>query len=43
VNEPSVRLLILPADPEATLIEFDEEMWSWWLQVGPRKLGQRLD
>jgi hypothetical protein len=32
MDEPSVRLLILPADPEATLIEFDEEMWSWWLQ-----------
>jgi hypothetical protein len=26
MDEPSVRLLILPADPEATLIEFDEEM-----------------
>jgi hypothetical protein len=35
VDEPSVRLLILPADPEITLIEFDDEIWSWWLQERP--------
>jgi hypothetical protein len=32
VVERSARLLILPADPEAILIEFDEDLWSWWLQ-----------
>lgn len=24
------RLVILPADPEGHLIDFDEEFWAWW-------------
>ena len=27
-----VRLLILPADPDANLIEFDEDFWKWWME-----------
>lgn len=30
-----VRLLILPSDPEACLIEFDQELWDWWLKDRP--------
>jgi hypothetical protein len=26
----TVRLVVLPADPERELIEFDKEFWSWW-------------
>jgi hypothetical protein len=26
----TVRLLILPADPEVSCIEFDEPLWEWW-------------
>ena len=26
----TVRLLILPADPEVSPIEFDEPLWEWW-------------
>ena len=26
----TVRLLVLPADPEVSRIEFDEPMWDWW-------------
>ncbi len=33
VANRSVRLLILPADPEASLIEFDEGLWEWWRQA----------
>ncbi|MBI4494726.1 MAG: hypothetical protein HY690_18275 [Chloroflexi bacterium] len=35
VTDPGVRLLILPADPEAWLLEFDEGFWQWWLQEWP--------
>lgn len=31
VEEPSVRLLILPRDPEADVVRFDKEFWEWWL------------
>ncbi len=33
VADRSVRLLILPADPEASLIDFDERLWKWWRQA----------
>ena len=34
--EACVRLLILPSDPEATLIsEFDPAFWEWWGQARP--------
>jgi hypothetical protein len=32
VGKPSVQLLILPADPQLNLVEFDGETWEWWLQ-----------
>ncbi len=32
LDDPSVRLLVLPADPEDVLIEFDEEVHEWWKQ-----------
>jgi hypothetical protein len=32
VTEPSVRLLVLPADPEHAFLEFDRELWAWWRQ-----------
>jgi hypothetical protein len=31
VAEPSVRLLILPPDPESLFLDFTPEMWAWWL------------
>jgi len=33
--EVHVRLLILPADPEATVVELDEGLWDWWMQDRP--------
>jgi hypothetical protein len=30
-----VRFLILPADPEATIAEFDEAFWEWWMGDRP--------
>ena len=30
VETPSVRLLILPSDPEASLTEFDAAFWEYW-------------
>jgi hypothetical protein len=32
VGEPTVRLLLLPADPDAWLVDFDPEFWAWWRQ-----------
>jgi hypothetical protein len=32
VHEPTVRLLLLPADPDAWLVDFDSEFWAWWRQ-----------
>ena len=34
VSQPSVRLLLLPADPEAWLVDFDSDFWAWWAQDG---------
>jgi hypothetical protein len=34
VNDPTVRLLLLPADPDAWLIDFDAAFWAWWTQDG---------
>lgn len=31
-TDACVRLLILPGDPEAAIVEFDEETWAWWLE-----------
>lgn len=30
IAEVSVRFLVLPADPEAALLRFDDEFWAWW-------------
>lgn len=30
VQDLSTRIVILPADPRATRVEFDEELWAWW-------------
>ncbi len=30
--EPSLRMLVLPADPERNLIAFDEEFWARFMQ-----------
>lgn len=30
VGEPSVRLLVLPPDPEDVRVSFDEDFWAWW-------------
>jgi len=30
--EVNVRFLLLPADPGADVMEFDEEFWAWWMQ-----------
>lgn len=31
-SDPAARLVILPADPEAHLIDFDSALWSWWAE-----------
>ena len=31
----SARLLILPGDPFATDLSFDDEFWGWWRKDGP--------
>ena len=33
--EVHVRFLILPADPEAAAVQFDEDFWAWWMQDRP--------
>lgn len=30
VKELSVRITVLPADPAAAIVEFDDEFWAWW-------------
>ena len=30
VGSPSVRLLVLPEDPESWSIDFDDIFWTWW-------------
>lgn len=41
VSEPSVRLLVLPDDPEADLISFDNDLWNWWLENRESPATQR--
>jgi hypothetical protein len=41
VVEASTRLLVLPADPEANRLEFDDEFWTWWLEDRPDPLSAR--
>lgn len=35
VRDLCIRFVILPADPEADVVEFDEEFWAWWMQDPP--------
>src|SRR5438445_8742509 len=30
IDDLSVRFLILPGDPEAALVRFDDLFWTWW-------------
>lgn len=38
----SARLLILPGDPFATDLSFDDEFWNWWTADGPSPFGSRV-
>ncbi len=38
----SARLLILPGDPFATDLSFDDEFWNWWTADGPSPFGTRV-
>lgn len=38
----SARLLILPGDPFATDLSFDEEFWGWWTKDGPSPFGTHV-
>jgi hypothetical protein len=39
----TVRLVILPADPERRLIEFDKEFWEWWKTGQGSPFGEPLE
>lgn len=41
VPDLSTRIVIVPVDPLATRLEFDEEMWEWWSQVQSTPFGDR--
>lgn len=43
VAEPSVRLIVIPADPESTFLDFDGEFWEWWLASRPDPSDGRAD
>jgi len=30
LDRPAVRLLVLPADPECSCVEFDDDFWAWY-------------
>lgn len=32
VDDVGVRLLILPYDPSASVVEFDADFWEWWMK-----------
>lgn len=42
IESLSARLLILPSDPFATDLSFDEEFWGWWTNEGPSPFGNRV-
>ena len=42
VDDLSTRIVILPVDPMATLLEFDDEFWAWWGADRPAPFGTRL-
>ena len=42
IESLSARLLILPGDPFATDLSFDEEFWGWWTNEGPSPFGTHV-
>jgi hypothetical protein len=40
VRDISIRLLILPADPDLAAIEFDSIFWAWWANYAGMSLGE---
>ena len=42
IENLSARLLILPGDPFATDLSFDEEFWGWWTNEGPSPFGTHV-
>ena len=42
IESLSARLLILPGDPFATDLSFDEEFWGWWTNQGPSPFGTHV-
>lgn len=40
IPDLSVRGLVLPGDPEAEALEFDEELWGWWLTNWPNPFNR---
>jgi len=42
IENLSARLLILPGDPFATDLSFDEEFWNWWTAEGPSPFGSHV-
>lgn len=42
VPEMSMRLVVLPGDPLAVELDFDDEFWAWWHGLQETPFGQRL-
>lgn len=49
VEEPTIRLLLLPSDPDVDAVDFDDQFWDWlqehkYLQIGEGQvhLGDRI-
>lgn len=42
MQDLSARLLILPGDPFATELSFDDEFWGWWTQDVPAPFGRQV-
>ena len=42
IESLSARLLILPGDPFATDLSFDEGFWGWWTNDGPSPFGTHV-
>ena len=42
VQNVSTRLVILPGDPFATDLSFDNEFWGWWTSEGPAPFGTQV-
>lgn len=42
VSDLSTRIVVLPRDPRATRVEFNDEMWEWWNQLDSTPFGASL-